>query len=172
MRSGLIVAGKRIPQARLKFPPELVNNLEVSNRSELISLCQTFFEEHDFHNKRVLVVLDGSIIFRKNIKLDQAGEPNALSEAFVAAMPLEEGRRACIAIKSDNLLQLIATNSDLYTLIAEALHGCGIAKLVAITPAAAYDLSGVNKEFASMVAFFFKGTPASKMADFNNVKPL
>jgi len=171
-RSGLIVAGKHITQARLDFTAQLVTNLEVLDHAKLVERCRLFFTDHDLRKKRVLVVLDNSIVFRKNIELDEAGKPDALTEAFIAAMPFAEGQRACLTIQADDLLQLLATNAPLYQAIADALAETGVAKVTSITPAAAYDLSGTNRNVTAMVERFFKDTPAAKQADFTTAKPL
>ncbi len=171
-RNGLVVAGKHITQARLVFPPELVTNLEVVHPEKLIEQCRQFFADHDLGGKRVRIVLDSSVVFRKNIELDAAGKPDALTEAFIAAIPFAAGQRACLKVEADKLLQLLATNADLYESIAEALRLCGVTKLVGIVPAAAFDLSGINRDLTAMIERLSRTNPISKQIDFANAKPL
>ena len=171
-RGGLIVAGKRIEYSRLLFPSDLVSNLEVQNTTKLIELCRQFFTEKGLEHKRVLMVLDNDLIFGKKIDLDSTGKPDALTEAFVEAMPFDEGKRACLAIQTGGLLQLLGTNAGLYQDIAEALNLCGITKLFAITPVAAYDLSGTDRKVSSLTDHFLKNAEAARLVDFSSTDPL
>ena len=171
-RGGLMVAGKHVHQARLDFPPELVTNLELVNPTKFVEFCRQFFAGNNLQHKRVLMVLDNSLVFRKKIELDASGQPDALTEGFVAAMPFEQGTRACLAIQSKNLLQLLATNADLYNGIVAALEACGISKLVAIVPVAAYDLSGADRKISALAERFFQDTHAAKQINFASVQPV
>lgn len=172
MRSGLVVAGRHLKQSRLNFPAEVMHNLEVVDPEKCIDLCQQFFIENGLAHKRVLIILDNSVVFRKNIRLDESGTPDLISQAFVAAMPFEEGQRACLNIQAENLLQLVAVNSHIYEAIAEALRAAGVAKLMGIIPVAAYDLTNTDRKLSSLVDQFLKGTDASHQSDFSKVQPL
>ena len=171
-RNGLIVAGKHITQARLSFGPELVTNLEVLNPDKLIERCRQFFTDNGLRHRRVVVVLDHSLVFEKKIELDQSGKPDVLAEAFVAAMPFEEGLRACLQVQTDKQLQLLATNARIYQSVAQALHACGVAKVVAITPVNAFVLPKEQRKVSSLVEVFLKDTASSKEVDFTSVQPL
>lgn len=165
-RSGLVVAGRRLKPARLNFPPELVDNLEVLRHDKFITGCQDFFTEHGLRNKRILVVLDHSVVFTKTVELDKSGSPDALTEAFVAAMPFNTSQRACVTLHEQNNLRLFATNAELYTDLVEALRLAGAGKLLAITPAAAYGLTEDNKQLASAIEQFINDTKVRAQANF------
>ena len=168
-RSGLIVAGKHVAPARLNFSPEIVDNLEILHPQKFITGCQDFFSAHDLHGKRVLLVLDNSVVFSKIIELDKTGKPAALAAAFVDAMPFDVGKRACVIVHSNQSLELYATNAELYESLSEALHLCGIAKLLAITPADAYHLGEDNQKLASAIEQFVADTKIRQQADFTDI---
>ena len=171
-RGGLVVSGKHVGPARLEFPAELVSNLELVHPAKFVEYCKQFFDENDLRHKRALIVLDNSLVFRKRIELDASGKPGALAKGFVEAMPFEEGTRACLSIQSDNLLQLLATNADIYDGIAAALEGAGAAKVIAVTPVAAYDLKGSDRKITTLAEHFLHDKHALKEADFMGVQPL
>lgn len=165
-RSGLVIAGKGITVARWDFPAELITNLEVLNSSKFLTDAQKFFTEHGLHSKRALMVLDQSIVFEKTVDFDKSGNPEALMQAFVAAMPYKAGKRACISLASDKQLRLFATNVEIYDLLNQALHGAGVAKLIAITPASAYSLSSTQQSLGTAVEQFIKDSTICRSATF------
>ena len=171
-RNGLIVAGKHVEYKRLLFSPDTVANLEVINPTKFVSLCQEFFTQNNLKHKRVLMVLDNDLVFGKKIELDRSGKPDALAQTFIDAMPFEAGQRACLVLQSDQLLQLLATNYDLYSSIAEALRLSGAGKLFAVTPVAAYDLQGIDRKVSTLVNIFLKNTKSSRLVNFSSTEPL
>jgi hypothetical protein len=170
--NGLVVVKKHAPQAKLKFPPELVANLEVTDAGNFLNLCQQFFADNGLRHKRVLMVLGYNAVFEKKIALDKAGRPNALTDAFVAAIPLEPGQRACLSLHSENQLHLFATNAGLYQPIAAALRASDAAKITAITPVAAYNFTGKERTMDVLAEHFLKDTTVRKKANFATIDPL
>lgn len=171
-RNGLIISGKRIEYKRLVFPADVVSNLEVTNPTKFTNLCQRFFTENNLKHKRVLMVLDNDMVFGKKIELDRSGKPDALAQAFVDAMPFEPGKRTCLVIQSENLLQLLATNYDLYSSIAKALENSGVTKIFSITPVAAYDLTGADRKVSALTELFLKNSHISRLVNFSSTDPL
>lgn len=171
-RNGLIVAGKHVEYKRLLFPSDVVANLEVLDRSKYVQLCQNFFSQNNLHRTRVLVVLDNDLVFGKNIELDKQGKPETLAEAFIDAMPFEPGQRSCLVLQSEDLLQLLATNYDLYSGVAEALKASGASKIFAITPVAAYDLKGTERKVSALTEVFLKEARISRLVNFSSTEPL
>lgn len=166
-RNGLIVAGKHITPVRLSFPQDMVKNLEVPKPETLIDHAAQFFEANNLHNQRILMVLDQEIVFEKTIPYDKSAKPEALTQAFVDAIPLEAGKRAYVTLTGDQKLRIFATNKDLYEPVAQALHAIGIAKLIAITPAAAYNLEP-GQQLSAIVAKLIRDTAVRKQADFSH----
>lgn len=165
-RSGLLIAGKHIERARLAFPEEVVSHMEILQPEAFAKLCRQFFDMHGLQRKRVLMVLDNDLLFTKKIELGKTGNPDALTDAFIAAMPFEPSQRACLTIQAKSRLQLLATNARIYQATAEALHASGIAKLCAITPVAAYDLRNTERKADALVEHLLKNTHISKAANF------
>jgi hypothetical protein len=165
-RSSLLVAGKHMAPSRLDFTESVVKNLEIIQHEKFISLCQELFVDSGFRGKRVLVVLDPSIVFEKTIELDQSGQPDILMQGFVDAMPFESGQRASVAIKAGNSLELYATNASIYTAVIDALHAAAISKLVAVTPSGAYHLGGNERTISAASERFFADDVIYRQANF------
>ncbi len=172
LRGGLIVAGKHITQARLDFPPELVANMEIRDSGAFIEYCQRFFIDNGLRHKRVLVVFDNSVVFKKSIGLDQSGKPSALADAFVDAMPFQQGQRACLILQTNSDLQLFGINASLCQSVAEALRGSSVRKIVAMSPVAVYNIVGPNQKLSALIDRFFKDASSSKVANFLSVESL
>jgi hypothetical protein len=168
-RAGLAIAGKKIQSARLPLPPEVVSNLEVVNVERFTTECQQFFTNHGLKGKRVLVVLGLSVVFEKSILLDKTGNPSALTKTFVAAMPFEPGQRACVTVDTDNQHRIYATNALLYQPLIEALE-FSKAKVMAITPAPAYHLTGTDRSFEALAAQFMQDTKVSGRINFQDAE--
>ncbi|HSX33380.1 MAG TPA: hypothetical protein VLF91_03530 [Candidatus Saccharimonadales bacterium] len=172
LSSALIVGGKHLPQARLDFPPELFCNLEITNRPKFASLCQQFFTDHGFVHRRVLIVLDSSVVFKRRIELDETGQPDTLTDAFVDAMPFAAGQRACVALQSAEELELYATNADIYRTLAEGLEASNVRKLVAVLPVGVFKLHGKNQRLSSLITHFLQEGADSDRVNFLSAEPV
>ena len=170
-RSGMLVAGKRVAPARTNFSAAIVDNLEIIQTDAFIAHCQQFFNDHELHGKRVLLVLDPSVVFVKTIELSKSGKPDQLANAFIEAMPFEPGKRACVVVKDQRQLKLYATNADLYETISEALRLSGVTKILAITPAAAYPLSEGKQQLSAAIEQFVADTKVRQHANFMSLTP-
>ncbi|HWT55732.1 MAG TPA: hypothetical protein VN031_01720 [Candidatus Microsaccharimonas sp.] len=167
-RGGLVVAGKKIAPARLTFAPEQVRDLEVLRDESFTENLRDFFTEHGLKGKHVLMVLDDSVVFTKSVALDEDGQPGAIADAFIDQMPFSPGKRACLRFSQDSKLNIYATNGQLYLAIAEALDQAGAAKLLAITPAAAYPSDGSKQQLAAAIQQYINDTSVRANANFQN----
>lgn len=165
-RTGLVVAGKRLTPARLSFDTTHVDNMELIDAEGFITSCQKFFEAHDLHGKHILVVLDDSLVFTKSVDLEQASESANVRDTFVDIMPFEPGRRACLSVHSAKHVDLYATNPELYQAIAEAIHRASAGRLLAITPAAAYDTAAGPRQLAAAIQEYVADSSVRTAANF------
>jgi hypothetical protein len=172
-RNDLFIGGKHIAAVKLKFTPDVTNNLEVLKPDSFVNNCQTFFDIHDLKAKRVLVVLDQSIVFAKSFSVEDLDKDQlaSLVSNFVAAMPFNEGQRACIQYRDGDSLHLFATNADLYGVLQEALRQTGIRKLIAITPAAAYKID-YSARPSEVIDQFLIDKDAGRYYDFSTCTPV
>jgi len=170
-RSSLLVAGKHIKPARLNFTAEAVENLEVVDADVLGTLCQDFFTSNGLKGQRALMVLDHSVVFAKSLALDENTKPTELMKDFTDQIPLNEGDRAVLSLRTTSTLKLFATNAPFYQVIADALHAAGGGKLLAVTPVAAYGISENNQLSSSVVNQLLSDTTVRSKANFLGVTP-
>jgi hypothetical protein len=170
-RNGLLVAGRHLSPIRMEFPEDAVHNLEVANLNRLTSVCQQFFTDRELRGKRIQVILDYSVVFEKSIELDQSGKPDIIMEGFVAAMPFDQGKRACLAYQSGSTLRLFAVNAELYQAVVAAIDAADAGTVTAITPVAAYNLTNEQRTIRAAADFILKQTDTSKQVDFQSVVP-
>lgn len=172
-RNDLFIGGKHISAIKMKFSPDCTNNLEVLNPDLFVGTCREFFTAHNMKSKRVLIVLDQSVVFAKSFALNEAtkDEVAAVLESFVAAMPFEPGQRAVVQLKNENKLELYATNADLYQVLQESLRQSGMRRLIAITPAAAYKIDYRAKPGA-VIEQFLDDKAVLRTFDFSTATPL
>lgn len=170
-RDNLVAAGKHVNPARLNFPADIVNNLEIVRPDKFISGCQDFFASKGLKGKRVLIVLDPAVVFTKKVELDKQGKPAALTRAFIEAMPFAKGQRACLSVRQGSTLGLYAANAELYETVVKALDESGVGKVVAVTPAAAYDVT-IDKQLAAAMDAFANTTAVHSRYDFLDCEPV
>jgi hypothetical protein len=164
-RSGLVVAGKRLAPARTSFDAAYFENMEVRDREGFIAHCRKFFEDHGLKGKHILMVLDNSLIFSKSSRIENPGDGARLRSDFIAAMPLDPGKKAIISSRSADGIDIYATNADIYTDITEAIHQSGAGRLLAITPATAYDTPEGGK-LATAIQTYVNDTAVRSTANF------
>ena len=171
-RSGLIIAGKKLTPARYNFLPEHFVNLDIVDVSSFTHALRDFFVAHSMKGKHVLMVLDDGVVFMKSVKSDSdiasKGSPEKSTEVFVEQMPFSPGRRACLAVKNGTDYSLYGTNAELYMTVAEALDASGVAKVLAITPAAAYPSENGKQQLAAAVQQYITDTAVRSSANFQN----
>lgn len=171
-RSGLIIAGKKLTPARYNFLPEHIENLELTNSLGFITALSEFFIEHAIKGKHVLMVLDDSVVFIKSLESrpeDTTDKTPAKStDGFIEQMPLSPGQRACLRVTRSAEHNLYGTNADIYKAVAEALDQAGVAKVLAITPAAAYPSENGKQQLAAAVQQYITDTAVRSSANFQN----
>lgn len=152
-RSGLVLAGKKLAPARMNFEASYFENMDVRDHEAFIDHCRKFFEEHNLKGKHILLVLDNSLIFSKSARLENTQEGRQVRDDFVAAMPLEPGQKAIISNLAPDGIDIYATNAAIYTDISEAIHAAGAGRVLAITPAPAYDTPDGGKLSAAIQTY-------------------
>lgn len=171
-RSGLIIAGKKLTPARYSFLPEHIENLDITDTSGFTRALREFFSAHSMNGKHVLMVLDDSVVFMRSGKSDSDTASEGASvkpmDSFIEQMPLNPGQRACISVKSDIDSSLYGTNAELYMTVADALDQAGVAKVLAITPAAAYPSESGKQQLAAAVQQYITDTAVRSSANFQN----
>jgi hypothetical protein len=172
-RNNLFVTGKHVSPANLAIANDLLNFMEVVDNTKFIATCTDFFSSHGLEGKKVLVVLDQSIVFTKSIILSDANKEGteAAVNKFIESIPFESGQRAFEQLETDSELELYATNSDLYRSITEALDQSKVRRIVAIIPSYAYKLPKDIKP-AESVNQFMSNKEVRKIADFSTISPL
>ena len=152
----------------MKFTPEIFQNLELTDPDLFVTSCQEFFKAHSFKGRRVLVVLDSTIIFTKRIELTNSHKDSVRDEIehYAAQIPFDSGQRAVIYLQNDRLLQIFAVNALIFQGIQEALKNTGVRKFAAITPAAAYQIDYSAKP-AEVIDQFLDDTEVLKVLDFS-----
>jgi hypothetical protein len=165
-RSGVIVAGKNLKVTRWTFPEDLVMNMELLDPDTFTTTLAAFFKENGLHGKRVLVVLDASIVFDKQIQQDKSGSSAMQLKDFIAMMPLEPGKKAYITKKTDSAQNVYATNVELIQSFTKALNMAGAGRLVSITPAAAYGDNGVQQSLSAAVSQYINDSAVARTVTF------
>lgn len=130
---------------KLSLPVDTVADLEVIDKTKLSLLCDQFFADKNIRNKRVLMVLDRSVVFDKTVPLSAKADFTPFAEAFRASIPLEADKNQLLVIHDNEKLFLYATNRPYYeTIYASLLHLN--AKVMAITPIAAYKVTASTSD--------------------------
>jgi hypothetical protein len=172
-RNDLIVGGKRISSGKLSLVPDFVNYLEVLDAEKMLATAQEFFSSRNLSGKRVLMVLDQTVVFSKTVSLDDSNKDDiaAITEAYIAAMPYLPGKRACLQEITDDQLNLYATNVELYQILSDALEQSKVRKIVAITPASAYKNIDYTTKFSLIIEQFIADKEVARRLNFSTTIP-
>ena len=171
-RDDIIIGGKKINPGRLSISQELASNLEIINIEKFMQTCQNFFETNGLSKKKVLLVLDSSVVFSKSITLEDAKARGiySLLESFMQKMPIQKGNRALIGYQIDDTLKIYGTNSQLYDSVVDSLQDVGIKKIVAITPSDAYSLD-FNAKSEVIINGLLTDKTIRKKINFSTITP-
>jgi hypothetical protein len=115
-------------------------------------------------------VLDHSVVFAKTVALATGAKPAQLSKDFIAAIPFETGNRACLSLKTTDTLRLFATGSAFYQVICDALKAAGTARVLAVTPVAAYGIRENEQLSSAIVDQFLRDTTVRSKANFLGIE--
>jgi hypothetical protein len=171
-RNDLFIGGKHISAVKMTYPPESAKYLEIIDPDLFIGTCSEFFSAHGLGGKRVLLVLDQTVVFTKSASLEGAEKDqiDAAIQEYLDSMPYEPGKRAIVHVIKDKVLHIYATNSDIYLALQEALKQSGVKKLTAITPAAVYQIDYGAKPSA-VIEQFLEDKEVRRSVDFSTVSP-
>lgn len=153
-RNGLITVGKKTKAAKLPIGQDLIHHLEMQDPDQFIQRVADFFAKRGLKGKKVLVVLDPSAVFSKQLGLLDKDQAEEKMEDFVAQMPFEPDQRIAVKLESDEGYKIFATNMDLLWCLSQALTQARVGSVVAITPAAAYSLEPGSRPDAAIDQFF------------------
>jgi hypothetical protein len=171
-RSDLFIAGNHLPTIKLTFPGSVVHNLTLQDKNKFVHDTEEVFVSKNVSGKRVLIVLDDSMVFAKSVNLEETDKNtlNKIVADYVDCMPFEPGQRACLTLQNDKILDLYATNSDIYLALEEAMRRSKVRKIIATVPAAAYKFKKMHTN-AEIINSYINDKEIYRIADFNSVSP-
>ncbi|MFI5271320.1 MAG: hypothetical protein ACHQT9_04745 [Candidatus Saccharimonadales bacterium] len=168
----IIVGGKKIDPGRLALPSESFIHLEVQNPELFASTCADFFRSQGLKGKKVLIVLDDSVVFSKVVQLDNENRANiaGILTGYVDEMPINEGYRSVLGYQVKDALYIYGTNAMLYEALEDALNRSGVSKVIAVTPSEAYDID-FTAQSAEIISNLLMDKTVRNKINFSTVSP-
>jgi hypothetical protein len=166
----IIVGGKKIDPGKLALSKESFVHMEVQDPELFASTCAEFFQAQGLKGKKVLIVLDDSVVFSKVVPIDNENRGNIdnILAGYVDEMPINEGYRSVIGYQVRDALYIYGTNALLYEALEEALNQSGVSKVVAVTPSEAYDID-FKAESAKIINNLLIDKTVRKKINFSTV---
>ena len=167
-RDAIVAHTGKSEHAKLEFPTSVIRNLEVLDAAKLSELVAVFADEQGLKGRKVVIVLDDSIVFQKVVALAQDSDVAAIETDFQEKIPLPQDSLRVLSLKLKDQLVLLGANSSYYLQVVQALANKG-AKIVSVTPLAVF-IKGAAKLTADLVARILQNHHLADAANFLNLE--
>lgn len=124
----------------LKFPEEIVRELEIINHGNFVKLVGDFIRSLKISKVEAIVVFAKELLFEKFIENAVIGSKEA-EESFFSQVPFEKDRLLSKSIQEQKGVRLVCTNGDFIKTFRLAFKVFGI-KISAVVPSTIYAISG------------------------------
>ncbi len=143
-----------------------MHNLEVTDESKASALFVDFLTKQQIKNKNILILLNDSVLFEKNIPLLPGTEEASLSDEFISKVPFTTQYRAILRVlQAEKQLTIYATNAALYYPLAMACKNLKN-KVIAVSPAATFGLGAHKNYTKDELKHLFKDVSLAREANF------
>lgn len=139
------------------LPQNLVRDLEVLNKDQLISQIATFIQANTIYQAHIVILLGENILFQKDIQnadmVPQPEEQDKEVKKFLETVPFENVSSKAYPIQQG--MKVIATNTDLYDVVRRAFENTG-STIDAVIPATLLSdqfaaINGLNSELITAI---------------------
>jgi hypothetical protein len=128
----------------LPLSEDVIQYLEVKDGARLQAAVADFAAKNNLRGRRVLLMLDKSIVFQKAILLAKNLDPLAVKADFESRVPFNPEDRQVLSMQQKDRQFLFGVNSAFYHLLMQAIVQAG-AKVTAVTPAIIYGITDTSK---------------------------
>lgn len=149
----------------LELSPEILQNLEVSDEQRLAILLSDFLKKNEIKNKKILITLDDSMIFRRDIPIAKETDIKKAQEDFISKVPFDTKNRRVLTLQQQKTLLVLATNQQLYSTIVVTLTGFNN-KVLSVVPEAIFGFSDNKKLTQEEFQRLFQKNPLVKDLNF------
>jgi hypothetical protein len=148
--------------ARLTIPIEVAYNLEVRDAATLSDIVAQFLEEHKVQGQQLLIVLDSTIVFQK--QLSAGTDTQTARTEFASKLPFEPETKQLIEVHRKDQATFYGVNKTWYEAVAAGIKRAN--KLKAVVPAFAYGFHEDQKVDQQTVTTLFQNTQPLREANF------
>ncbi|MDO8498663.1 MAG: LytR C-terminal domain-containing protein [bacterium] len=131
--------GSKKSYSKLDFPPEMVSNLEVSDKEKFRELLTGWISKELGGKKRGVVVLSDKVLFIKSVTTLDPQKLVSETETFLGEVPFDPGKVAHVKLTQGQKTYLVAANKELWELIVSALESLGW-KITGVLPLSAFGI--------------------------------
>lgn len=167
-RELLIAHTNKDEQAKLEFPTSVVNNLEVIDATKLVELVGNFADRYGLRGRKLVLVLDDTIVFQKVVALTSRVDATTAQAEFQEKMPLTKTDQRVLSLKLKDQLVLLGANGSYYLLVVQALLNRGV-KVLSVAPLAMF-AKGVSKLTPEIVDRVVHNHRLASVANFLNLE--
>jgi hypothetical protein len=132
----------KVPQ--LDLSEELVQYLEIQDAQRLRASVAEFAQANRLGGRRVLIMLDRSVVFQKAVNLKDQVDPEASKADFESKVPFDPADKQVLEVQQKDRQFLFGVNKTLYATVKAALEQSG-AKVQAVVPAIVYGITDPDK---------------------------
>lgn len=162
-RDSVVLLTKKT-KIKLELPPEVVQNLEVIDAMKLAELVERLLRTNKIHKKKLLLVLDDSVVFQEALPLSKDTNLQNMVKDFESKIPLEVDSKQVLALGQKERLVLFGVNKQLYQAIIAGLDKTSN-KPLAVVPAAIYGVNAGNKFTLPAINRYFRDSKPLRLAN-------
>jgi hypothetical protein len=136
-RNSLVACTNKDEQAKLDLPVSVVRNLDVLDSAKLAELVGGFASRYGLRGKKLVLVLDDSVVFQKVVPLTPGQDTMAMQTDFQDKLPFAADAKRTLTLKLKNQLVMLGASGEYYLQVVQALINKGV-KVTSVSPLAVF----------------------------------
>lgn len=168
-QTGFIIFAPHLSDTiQVDYPPDTVRELEVINDKNLVSMIEGFIGQYQIPESEVIIVLDASVYFEKEIAAQEPAEQDKFIQEFTQSVPLESVFVRKFEFK--NQIKAIAFNKLFYKSLVRSLSERKFVPKILVPDLAVKQIlgvSGLTRETAQLLV-----TSLDKLKKYNLLSPI
>jgi hypothetical protein len=167
LRNELVAYDRQGKTVREPLPIDTVDFLEVVDEHKYAAVATSLLADASLRGKKILLVLSEDVTFEKALQSDTDQYIQSAIDEYSDNLPIEVTKQHIIVFdrKKPPMVQLWATNSELFQLLADRLEGANC-KVMACVPATFFDIHSNQTLDQDKRTFFFEKYKAKHSPDF------
>ncbi|OGD85671.1 hypothetical protein A2164_03095 [Candidatus Curtissbacteria bacterium RBG_13_35_7] len=135
-----VYAKQNEPAAQLNFPPNYEKDEEIIDQGKIEQLIANFLSKLNLNGYKIIIAVSNELLFEKTIPRSDSKKEDQETNKFFAEIPFDPQKIVKKEIKTQNGINLIATNKNLYEAIVHVIQKLTL-EIEAVVPITAFGIT-------------------------------